>query len=145
MQRTWEGREALILEAVAQAQEEGTEANIAARAAVPDLDANVYKETLASLEDDGYLSVAIQRNGVGRVEGAHVRRITPKGRRVVGQWPTDDPASELLAVLQQQIEQETDPVERSRLERLRDALGDVSKSVVAGLVTAAAKSLTGLE
>lgn len=144
MERTWATREQLILEAVADAQEHGRDVVSVARAAVPDLPGDLYMETLASLEDDGFLQVATIRDGAGRLHGAHVQRLTPKGRRQVGQWPSDDVVTELLAGLQAKIDAEPDPVERSRLERLRDAAGEVSRSVLSAVVTAAAKGALGL-
>ena len=102
-------------------------------------------ETLASLHDDGFLDVAMVRNGVGRLEGATVRRITPKGLRAVRQWPEEDVTAELLLALQTMIDSETDPVKKSRLERARDVLGELTKSVVAALVAAGAKGAVGLE
>ena len=144
MERTWEERELPILEAVTRAQEAGEDIPGAARAAVPDVPEDVYKETLASLGDAGFLEVATMRNGVGRLEGARVKRITPDGRRQTSQWPSKDVSTELFAVLQARIDQ-ADSEERSRLERFRDAAGDLSKSVVAAIVTAAVKGAAGLD
>lgn len=145
MERTWESRELLLLDAVGQAQEHGVDASKAAKSVLPDLDDIVYRETLAALVDGGYLNGFIKRAAGGQIAVARINRLTPAGRRAVGQWPSDDPAAELLAVLQARIDATKDPDEKSRLERLRDAASGVGMSVLTVLITAAAKSMAGFD
>lgn len=143
MQRTWDEREAIILKAVLNAEAEQRSVNNDDVAAATGLSRDAVDRGLLALAEANYVT----GTNAAAEELCYLLDIglLERGRRATGQWPSDDPAEELIAALRERIEQETDPVERSRLERLRDALGEVSKSVVAGLVTAAAKSLTGWE
>ena len=62
-------------------------------------------------------------------------------------WPTQtsDTAvvTGLIRALDEAIEQTQDPAERSRLQALRSAAGDVGKSVLAGAILAAGKWAAG--
>lgn len=144
MERTWETREQLILEAVALAQERSEDPNKAAKAAVPDLRPELYRETVVALGDDEFLDVAVLR-GDGTLQSVRIRSIRAKGRRQVKQWPSDDPASELLAALQARLDATEDPIERGRLEQLRDAASTVGKGVLTGLILSVVKSMGGLD
>jgi hypothetical protein len=140
---TWPDRELPILEAVLHAQELGEDPNRAARLAVPELPANVYMETIASLHDDGFLDAAVSRGGGGLV-AVRVRRLLPDGRRAVGQWPAADLADQLLAELRRRFEEEPDEARRSALGRLLEAAGGVSKEILTAILTRLAERATGL-
>lgn len=72
---------------------------------------------------------------------------TPRGLAEVRGWPTQtsDTAvvTGLIRALDEAIEQTQDPAERSRLQALRSAAGDVGKSVLAGALLAAGKWAAG--
>lgn len=55
----------------------------------------------------------------------------------------DDAVSDLIALLRQAADQVDDPEEKSRLRRLADNAGGVSRDVLAGVLTALAISVTG--
>ena len=57
----------------------------------------------------------------------------------MGQWPTDAAAA-FLADLDRRIDAATDEQERSKLQRWRDAAGDVAKQVVAEVIVAAGRA-----
>jgi hypothetical protein len=66
-----------------------------------------------------------------------------KGRRAVGQWPSEDLEVELARVIERLEEEETDPERKSRFRRLREALSDAGKDVVARVIAELLKSLGG--
>lgn len=146
VERTWETRELVILRAVFDALEEGGKASAvsaAARKAVPDLPAPVYMETIASLDEAGFLDATVMRGG-GRIQAVHVNRLAERGRVAIGQWPGGDLSDQLLALLRQRLEAEKDPEKRSRIERLLGAIGDVGKDVLTSVLSALATgTLTG--
>jgi len=51
-----------------------------------------------------------------------VSSLTEKGRRSVGQWPTDDAVAALFDLLDGQVESAPDDETRSRWQQVRDAL-----------------------
>ncbi len=71
-------------------------------------------------------------------------RLLPRGRQLVRQWPSSDPAEVFLQALAQRIAVEDDPEVRSRLEKLRDSAGQVGKGVAAGIITAVVQQVSGL-
>jgi hypothetical protein len=140
-ERTWETLEQPILEAVAELE---------------DLDSSLGLATIAAHTG---LPLERVRIGVNRLFGSHLTgsegstfagfnvlalRLLPKGRQVVDQWPSSDPAEVFLQALAQRIAVEDDPEVRSRLERLRDSASQVGKGVLAGISTAVVQQVTGL-
>jgi hypothetical protein len=83
---------------------------------------------------------------VEQIDGPVAFRLGEKALQRVAGWPGagDDLASELLELIDRRL---ADPAvsedERGRLERLRQALGDVGKGVVTGLLTGLVKSHLG--
>lgn len=86
---TWDEREALILDAVNRASEDGTDPNPAARGAVAGVDDRVYGETVAALMDAGHLAGICQRNAGGEVSVLFIERLTHRGLEAVGRWRSD--------------------------------------------------------
>jgi hypothetical protein len=80
---------------------------------------------------DGPIAVTLDTKALQRLRG----------------WPTD--ASEaaivqgLLEALDAAIQNTSDPEEKTRLQRLREAAGDVAKSVLAGAIVAGGKAAAG--
>lgn len=91
---TWTTRELVILRAVRDAEERGDDVNRAARRAVSTLAEPLYTETINSLHEARYLDAAVQSSGAGKLM-VHVRRLLPRGREAVGQWPTAPPRVEV--------------------------------------------------
>ena len=80
----------------------------------------------------------------GRRDDDHLRiRLTPAGRRHIGQWPGSDTYELLLRLVERQIARADDEDERSRWQRLRDAAGDVSKETLGSVIAAAATGQIG--
>jgi hypothetical protein len=142
VENTWSVRELPILEAVYRAMEAGDEVARAARLSVPDLPDEVYAETIASLAEAGYLDATVIRNASG---GAivHPNRLRPMGRQAIHQWPSHDAAFELDRALARLEESESDPERKSRFRRLRAAVGDAGKDVVARTLAELIKSMPG--
>lgn len=92
-----------------------------------DLDDAAYYRTIKSLVADGYLEAEVIETMSGYGE-AIVVGLQPRGRRAVGQWPSDS-ADALLRALDRIIEVETDPVKQSAARRLRDAAGGFVRDV----------------
>ncbi len=67
-----------------------------------------------------------------------------RGRRAVGQWPSEDPFDDFVAVVERMIEREPDEGRRSRLERLREALLSLGQGVGGGLLLEFLKGRLGL-
>ena len=102
------------------------------------------------------VQVALRRlYDAGYVDGFDVTSMGPIGfeimnlkllepaLRVVGIWPSVA-YDELLATLERRIEQEPDPDRRGKLERLRDGVLDVGKSVATSVITEVVKKSAGL-
>lgn len=66
-----------------------------------------------------------------------------KGRRAVGQWPTEDLDVELGRVIERLESEETDPERKGRFRHLREALGDAGKDIVARALAELMKSAAG--
>lgn len=97
---SWNSRELLILEAMLAASEVALDQAQAAREAVPDLTGPLYGETIAALAEDGYIKAHVHRNANGEVLIAYPERLLPKGRRAVGQWPSNEVAKEFDRLLE---------------------------------------------
>jgi len=93
------------------------------------------------LVEGGYLTGTDSDDASVPYEGFFNLRLTPEGRRRVGQWPTD-PAEAFLAALDRRIDAETDDEARSRLQRARTALGGLAREVLAEVLVAAGKWAT---
>jgi hypothetical protein len=95
-----------------------------------------------ALADDCYLTVSAWV-GSGVLGMAINPRLGGKGRRAIGQWPAD-PYAELVTVLKNRIDVETDAPRRGRLERLLDAIGEVGQGVATSVITDVVKRTAGL-
>jgi hypothetical protein len=82
---------------------------------------------------------------IPRNEGTIIA-ITAAARREVGMWPTAERVTErLLAALDEQIESSSDdPDKRSKLIRIRDAVGGTARDLFVEIVgSAVSKAITG--
>lgn len=74
----------------------------------------------------------------------YVDGLTERGRRAVGQWPSDDPWASLVELLSQQIEEEQDEAKKGKLVRFRDAVLTGGREVVTSVLTEMAKQQMGI-
>ena len=139
VESTWEARELRILEAVATGEEERR-----------DQLTNDDVAELTGLEPEeverGLLALIDATPPY--IDGAHAAaggelcyligiRLLERGRREVRQWPPDS-ATAFIEELKQRMENSSDPVERSRLQKLLDAALSVSREVLGEVLGAIA-------
>jgi DNA-binding MarR family transcriptional regulator len=141
----WNERAVPILEAVYRAEEQGERPNPDAIAAEIGLAPAVTSRTVAALVRAEYLDGA-PSNSLGDTFGGYSDLVLrEKGRRAIGQWPAG-PTEALIASLEQRITDATDPEERSRLERYRDAtlafVRDVGSQVAGTIIGTASGGYT---
>jgi hypothetical protein len=74
----------------------------------------------------------------------HDIRPLERGRRAVGQWPSEDAYEDFFATIERAIEDEPDGDERTRLERVRDFVATTGKTVWTGLLLEYLKQRAGL-
>ncbi len=108
VERSWEGLEQRILEAVAELEHPDRSVRLA----------DVAKHTALSLEQ---VKIGVSRllpsdlldgkehRGDKRLLDVRGLRLLPRGRQVVHQWPSSDPAEAFLQLLAERIAEEPDP------------------------------------
>ena len=116
---TWYEREVPILEAVHAREEAGDRNDLEDIIEATGLDPGAAGRTVRSLVENGYLD-GIDATGGDDVTNFLRLRLLAPARREIGQWPPG-PAEALIALLERRIDAATDPDERTRLERFRDA------------------------
>jgi hypothetical protein len=140
---TWNEREQKILEVVARFEEDD-EINVGvadlAKAAGLDFENSFERGSGASGRR------LHERRGASTLDGYDLLapRLLERGRRAIGQWPSEQTFEAFLHALDEQIVETEDPLERSRLEKLRAAAADVGKGVLGAVLTAIIKQQTGL-
>ena len=67
-----------------------------------------------------------------------------RGKRAVGEWPSEDPYADLVALLEHRIAKEENPERRSRLQRFLDGVIEAGKDVAAAVLTEVVKRQMGL-
>lgn len=142
---TWSQREQRVLEAVLAVEEADGDRLVTDRLAESaGLTEPEARHALLALIEDGYVSITQSVGGGG---GGPIVAIWPrlrgKGRRAVGQWPADA-YDALLTVLQERIDAEPDPAERSKLERLLSAVAGMGRDVLVDVLGATIKHAGGL-
>ncbi len=143
--RTWEERELPLMEVIRKDEEEGptyglSSDEVGRRAG---LDPRTAQATLKELHRAGYIrgnDVSNHSTGWGLI-GVMLEE---KGRIAVRQWPSDDAYEELIRVLDERLARTEDEGERSRLQRLRDALTEVGRNVVANMIYDVGRVASGM-
>lgn len=140
-ERTWDKREAPLLEEIARDESEGPTYGLSSDqlADRTHLDVRLARISLSALLDDGYIKGS-------RLNGGEIRSIslTPDGRRAVRQWPGDDIYEELLRVLDERIARAASVEEKGELQRFRDSAGEVGRGVIAAALWEVVRVTTGL-
>ena len=140
---TWESRELPILLATAEAEETGGDASTQSLADATGLNVRDASLGLRVLFEADYLTgVDVTTQGGPPLDLINVH-LLEKGRRAVSQWPADA-SSILLEILAERIAATSDPVEKGRLEQLRDAALGVSRDVLVSVLSALARQAAGL-
>jgi hypothetical protein len=122
---------------------EPVSADAVIEAVADDFEPSFIRVALDLLADDEWLDGAREMGTEGPID------VTPRHKALqeVRGWPAQatDAAvvAALLAALDIAIARTNDPEEKTRLQRLRDAAGDVGKSVLASAIVAAGKAAAG--
>ena len=140
--RTWETEERPLLEAYRRAEVEGRPMTTVT-ADQAGLSLELYQRVLPTLSESRHLDGRAIRSDQGP-SVMMVRTLTEKGRRAIGQWPSDDAVTELVALLKDRIAREDDPTLKQKLQRLLDSLQDVNKVVAGGLLVQLLANVTHL-
>ena len=132
-QSTWEYRELAILEAVAQTDIDGPSAmSYGELREVLDISERDLFLGIRALYEGGYIQADFHPNGPTEIYGIELRE---RGRRAVGQWPSDDDAyGNLLQLLEERAAAEPDPDRKSRFLRVINVLEDVGANTVGGVL-----------
>lgn len=145
---TWHKREMPVLEAIFVAEEEEDEegfnsVSVAGIAQRVEADVNEVRRTVRALAEAGFVTGFDASTGSGwDLFGI---RLLERGRRAVGQWPTDDPYDQLVKFLQAEIDEEADPERKNRLKKLLFTFTDVGKDVAGAVLASWFRQMLGLQ
>lgn len=139
----WE-RELVLLQAIAQAEQESDEDTDSYR--LPEATGLESREAESGLRAlfDARFTTGTDVSGFDQVFGLLAIRLLERGRRAVGQWPPEDQYDAFVAVLEQQISDAATDEERTRLDRIRDAAVGVGRDVLTSVLSAWARQAGGL-
>ena len=144
MESTWD-TDLRVLRAVAEAQQERIPyfgvREISEKA---DLSQEETIESLMALYEAAPPYIDAQPlTGNDRVLSINGIKLTERGRRTVGVWPSDNAYDALLDLLAERIQVEPDEEQKSKLQRFRETVQGMSRDVVVGLMTEAVKAGVG--
>lgn len=142
----WSDRDLPVLKAVAAAEDAGLDQlDVEELSKDLDMPSMSVARSLVLLHDHGFIG------------GEPVKVMDPKpciaiiephllvaGLRALGEWPSDDPYEELVRVLEERINQETNEQERTKLQRVRDDLYLMGKGAAGALLTSYLQRMAGL-
>ena len=131
---TWDNIERPLLEAFREAEVDGTDHMVRAAAATPDISSERRMDSVIALHEAGYVEAQVTQNAGGGKWLMSVGSLTEKGRRAVGQWPSDDAVAVLFDLLDRQVESAPDDETRSRWQQVRDALTSVGTGATGAFV-----------
>ena len=75
---------------------------------------------------------------MGRVSG---REIKGEGLRAIGEWPSEVSVEQFTEVLREAIDREQDPVRRKGLQRVLEAVEQVTVSALGGVLVELARRM----
>jgi hypothetical protein len=144
---SWDSLRPILVAAVQEWERHGARGpvptEVVAAALRGDVEESRVQVALDLLEQGGWLTAEFEAGTDWPIEVSP----TPKALQDVRGWPGQpgDAAivRALLAALDDAIERASDPDEKTRLQALRDAAGDVGKSVLAGAILSAGKLALG--
>ena len=144
IEETWTTTAVPILEEVLRGEQGDADASTASLIHTGD---PLVHRTLAALIEDGYLGGAGVQWAIGRAEPIitmDILRLTPKGRRAVGQWPDGQPGDVLIRALEAALLTLPEGETKTRVRTLLGAARDVGTDVLSGVISNALKSTLGL-
>lgn len=137
---TWEQRELKILEAIAQLElDDKDRVDHGTLMRMTGLTEPEARQGLTALSEGGYIRHGSRAGSRGSWI-IFMPRLSAMGRRAVGQWPPES-LDAILRVLEARIQAEQDPERRSKLEKVRDAIGQLSYDVLKGVLIDWARQL----
>jgi hypothetical protein len=140
---TWE-RDAQVMEAIRSFERDRPDERTGQRLSkLTDLDQGEIDEILVSLADADYVH-ARDEPSAAELHWWWDIRLRERGRRAVGQWPSEDPAQALIQLLEERVALTEDPVERSRLEKVLGTVRDVGTSVLSGVLRDLLRNAAGI-
>jgi hypothetical protein len=77
-------------------------------------------------------------------ESAYELRLTERGFRAAGAWPSADPYDQLMKLLAERINAEDEPEVKSKLVRFRESVQGIGREVLVGVLTSLARQSAGL-
>jgi hypothetical protein len=133
---TWESVALPLMNAIAECESAGSLAMVGALAQSASLDSEATLVELVRLVDAHYVTGDVQI--MGEADNSHIVNpmLSERGARAVGLWPPDDPYEALMALIEKQLVEENDEEAKTKLRKLRDALGEIGKGTVSGLLVA---------
>jgi DNA-binding transcriptional ArsR family regulator len=138
---TWHSRDFPVLREIAKQVEEYIPGmawpDIESVAEALDMDMTTVDKAAAALRRAGLIDGVMSSNRMGPITYTSV---SPEARRLVGFWPSPETAADrLIAAIEAAIERTDDPVQKSRLRKIRDGfLGagrDLTVSIGAAVIT----------
>jgi hypothetical protein len=141
---TWTDREQRMLEVIRDAEEAGEEATLALLIDRLDFDERLVKLALRRLLEAGYVDAAVMNAWQSEMVAAREIKLLERGLRQVAVWPSEDPYSALVELLEAQLEAETEPEKRSKVQALLAGVTTAGREVVVSLGTAWMRQQMGL-
>jgi hypothetical protein len=149
--QTWTDREQRMLEAIRDGEEAGEELELNMLAERVKLDADdgernlrLVKLTLGRLMKAGYIDGDVQGASDDPMFMGYDFVLLERGLRQVAVWPSEDPYLALVDLLEAQLEAESEPERRSKLQALLTGLTTAGREVVVSLSTAWMRQQMGL-
>lgn len=144
MESTWEAQDLPVLTAAVKYIEDN-DYNLLPQAydlaPLVGLDADDVGKSLLRL-NGVYIEALLVMGGLSQVG---VKKLHPRVREAVGQWPSPEQwAESILAGLQEEVEAEPDPGRRTKLKQTAAFLGSAGKDLFINLLATAVARGTGL-
>ncbi len=107
-------------------------------------DERLVKLTLRRLYEAKYVEASIMSAWQSEMVTAREIKLLERGLRQVAVWPSEDPYAALVDLLEAQLEAETEPEKRSKLQALLAGVTTAGREVVVSLGTAWMRQQMGL-
>lgn len=145
--QTWSVRELPILEAIFNLEEAKDEHgfNSVGPGDVAEevgLDLDEVRRGIRALYEAGFVEGNDASSGAGW--DLFGLRLLERGRRAVGQWPTDDPYVSLVKMIESQIAAEPEGERKTRMKKLLGTLTEVGSDVAGSVLSAFVQQTLGL-
>jgi hypothetical protein len=144
MAATWQQRELPMLEAIRDAQEAGEDVRLDLLIKRLELDERQVKLTFRRLLDAGYVDAHVQSAADDPLFTVYDITLQEPGLRAVEVWPSEDAYANLITMLEEQLEAETEPEKRSKVKALLVGVTTAGREVVTEVAAAWMRQRIGL-